>query len=152
MKLPYSDFGVYLVSSWKKIGLDIEHKLEESATWSKNRRNSNFAVSVDPFGGVGTGDPDQMLQKFITGGSSNYGKISDPKIDEFFDKQRVELDEGKRAEIVRDLQKYLLEHTLWMPGLWWTRIETRAAKIKNYEPLHFHHMNRRLENVWLAKQ
>ncbi len=152
VKLPYIDFGVYLVSAWKKIGVDIEHKLEESATWSKNRRNSNFAISVDPFGGVGTGDPDQMLQKFITGGSSNYGKISDPVIDEFFDKQRVELDEANRAQIVKDLQKYLLEKMYWMPGLWWTRIETRSAKIKNYEPLHFHHMNRRLEDVWLAKQ
>ena len=74
VKLPYIDFGVYLVTSWKKIGVDLEHKLEESATWSKNRRNSNFAIAVDPYGGVGTGDPDLMMQKFITGGSLNYGK------------------------------------------------------------------------------
>ncbi len=35
---------------------------------------------------------------------------------------------------------------------WWTRIEARSSKIRNYEPLHFHHMNRRLEDVWLAKK
>jgi peptide/nickel transport system substrate-binding protein len=37
VKLPYIDLGVYLISSWKKIGVEAEHKLEESATWSKSR-------------------------------------------------------------------------------------------------------------------
>ena len=34
----------------------------------------------------------------------------------------------------------------------WTRIEVRSARIRNYEPHHSHHMNRRMEDVWLAKQ
>ena len=32
VKLPYIDLGVYLISTWKKIGVEAEHKLEESAT------------------------------------------------------------------------------------------------------------------------
>jgi hypothetical protein len=45
-----------------------------------------------------------------------------------------------------------MEKVWWMPGLWWTRIEVRSARIQNYEPHHSHWMNRRLEDVWLAKQ
>ena len=50
MKLPYIDFGVYVVSAWKKIGVEAEHKLEESATWSKSRLTRDFELLVDPFG------------------------------------------------------------------------------------------------------
>ena len=32
VKLPYIDLGVYIVSTWKQIGVEVEHKLEESAT------------------------------------------------------------------------------------------------------------------------
>lgn len=152
IKLPYIDLGVYIVSAWKKIGVDAEHQLQESATWSKNRREGNFSVLIDPYGGPGTGDPDYILQKFLTGGSSNYNKMSDPVVDALFEKQKVELDEQKRIELNREVQRRVLSKMYFMPGLWWTRIEVRTARIKNYEPMHSHHMNRRMEDVWLAAQ
>ena len=52
------DFGVYVVSAWKKIGVEAEHKLEESATWSKSRLTRDFELLVDPFGFAAEGDPD----------------------------------------------------------------------------------------------
>jgi peptide/nickel transport system substrate-binding protein len=152
VKLPYGDFAVYLISSWKKIGVEAEHKLEESATWTKNRREGRFVVGVDPYGGVGLGDPDQMLLKFVTGSTTNYGGISDPYIDERYKKQKVELDPEKRQKLVKEVEKYVMDKAYWSPGLWWVRAETRSARIRNYEPMHFHHMNRRLEDVWLAKK
>ena len=152
VKLPYIDYGVYIITAWKKIGVEAEHKLEESASWSKSRRTANFPIMADPYGSVGLGDPDAMLTKFLTGASANYGRISDPEIDALFEKQKVELNEEKRIELVKEVQRILLKKAWWTPGLWWTRIEARSAKIRNYEPLHFHHMNRRLEDVWLAKE
>ena len=151
VKLPYIDFGVYLISSWKKIGIEAEHQLKESATWSKDNRAGNFVLNVDPMGNPSR-DPDAMLQTFITNGFGNDGKISDPVVDELFEKQKVELDEQKRIELVRQAQRRILSKMLWMPGLWWKRIETRSHLIKNYEPMHYHHMNRRMEDVWLAKE
>ena len=151
IKLPYIDLGVYLTSSWKKIGVEAEHQLKESATWSKDNRAHNFVLNVDPMGSPSR-DPDAMLQTFITNGFGNDGLISDPEIDKLFDQQKVELDEQKRVEIVREIQRKILDKMYWMPGLWWKRIETRSARIKNYEPMHYHHMNRRMEDVWLAKK
>ena len=46
-------------------------------------------------------------------------------------------------------QKYRL---FFLFALVWTRGEVRSAKIRNYEPMPNHWMNRRLEDVWLAKK
>jgi peptide/nickel transport system substrate-binding protein len=152
VKLPYIDLGVYLISAWKKIGVEAEHKLEESATWSKSRLTRDFELMVDPYGSSAAGDPDEILVKFTSDGSPNWGRFSDPKADELFKQQKVELDEQKRVQLVKDLQRAVLEQAWWIPGLWWTRIEVRSSRIKNYEPHHSHWMNRRLEDVWLAKK
>jgi peptide/nickel transport system substrate-binding protein len=150
VKLPYIDFGVYLVSAWKKIGIEAEHKLEESATWSKTRKSRDFELLVDPYGSSAAGDPDEMLIKYTSGSSNNWGRFSEPVADELFKQQKVELNDQKRIQIIKDLQKAVLQKMWWIPGLWWTRIEVRSARIQNYEPLHSHWMNRRLEDVWLA--
>jgi peptide/nickel transport system substrate-binding protein len=152
IKLPYIDLGVYIVSAWKKIGVQAEHKVEESATWTDNRRNRAFELMVDPYGSAAAGDPDEMLGKFITGYSENYGRFSDPEVDALYDQQKVELDPQKRIELVKEIQRKVIGRSWWLPGLWWTRIEVRSAKIKNYEPHHNHWMNRRLEDVWLAQK
>ena len=152
VKLPYIDLGVYIISAWKKIGVEAKHKLEESATWSKSRRTRDFAVMIDPYGSAAAGDPDEIMVKFITGASPNYGRFSDPEVDELFNQQKVERDPQKRIELVKDMQRKVIAKGYFLPGLWWTRIEVRASKIQNYEPHHNHWMNRRLEDVWLSQK
>jgi peptide/nickel transport system substrate-binding protein len=152
VKLPYIDLGVYLISSWKRIGIEAEHKIEESATWSKTRRTRDFEILVDPYGSSAAGDPDEVLTKFITGGSPNWGRFSEPEADRLFELQKVERDEQKRIQQVKDLQRAVMQKVWWIPGLYWTRIEVRSARIQNYEPHHSHWMNRRLEDVWLAQE
>ncbi|HEY7496291.1 MAG TPA: ABC transporter substrate-binding protein, partial [Candidatus Tectomicrobia bacterium] len=150
IKLPYIDMGVYVISAWKKVGIEAEHQLEESASWTKSRRSRDFEVLLDPMGTAAVADPDEMLVKFITESSANYGRFSDPMIDKLFEQQKVELDEQKRVNLAKELQKELMKKAWWVPGLWWTRGEVRSSRIRNYEPMPSHWMNRRLEDVWLA--
>jgi ABC-type transport system substrate-binding protein len=152
IKLPYIDMGVYLISAWKKVGIEAEHKLEESATWSKARRERDFDILLDPGGSNTGGEPDEVLVRFTTGASANYGRFSDPVLDKLFQQQKVELDEQKRIDLAKEMQKHLITKALWLPCLAWTRSEVRSAKIRNYTPLPNHWMNRRLEDVWLAKK
>jgi peptide/nickel transport system substrate-binding protein len=152
IKLPYIDMGVYVVSAWKKVGIDAEHRLEESATWSKARQNRDFEVMVAPNGTNTGGDPDEVLGRFITDSPQNYGRFSDPVIDKLFQQQAVELNEQKRIEIAKELQKELIRKAWWLPCLAWTRTEVRSTRIRNYTPMPNHWMNRRLEDVWLAKK
>jgi peptide/nickel transport system substrate-binding protein len=150
VKLPYIDFAVYLIDAWKKIGVEVEHKLEESATWSKSRLTRDFELLVDPFGSSTVADPDEVMVKFTTAGSNNWGRFSDPQADKLFVEQKTTLDPEKRSQLVKDMQKVILQHAWWIPGLWWTRLEVRSARMRNYEPLPSHWQNRRLEDVWLA--
>jgi peptide/nickel transport system substrate-binding protein len=152
VKLPYIDFGVYLISTWKKIGVEAEHKIEESATWSKTRLTRDFELLVDPFGFAAAGDPDEVMAKFLSDSPENWGRYKDPVVDDLFEKQKVETDEQKRVQLVKDMQKRIIEKTWEIPGLWWTRLEARSAKIQNYTPHPSHWLNRRLEDVWLAEK
>jgi len=150
VKLPYIDLAVYLISSWKKIGVEAEHKVEESATWSQTRINRDFELIVDPSGSSTVGDPDEMFNRWITGGSYNFGRFSEPTVDALYEQQKKEMNEAKRIQLVKEMQKRVLEKAWWIPGLWWTRLEVRSARIRNYEPHPSHWLNRRLEDVWLA--
>jgi peptide/nickel transport system substrate-binding protein len=152
VKLPYIDLGVYLISTWKKIGVEAEHKIEESATWSKTRLTRDFELLVNPFGFAAAGDPDEVMTKFLSDSPENWGRYKDPVIDDLFEKQKVERDEQKRVQLVKDMQKRIIEKNWEIMGLWWTRIEARSAKIQNYTPHPSHWLNRRLEDVWLAEK
>jgi peptide/nickel transport system substrate-binding protein len=150
VKLPYIDLAVYIISAWKQIGVEAEHKLEESATWSQSRVTRDFELLLDPYGSATVGDPDEMLAKFTTGGSNNWGRFSEPVVDALYAQQAKEMNEQKRMQLVKDMQKVLLQKAWWLQGLWWSRLEVRSARIRNYEPQPSHWMNRRFEDVWLA--
>jgi peptide/nickel transport system substrate-binding protein len=152
VKLPYIDMAVYLISAWKKIGVEAEHKVEESATWSQSRLNRDFELIIDPSGSATVGDPDEMFNRWITGGSYNFGRFSEPSVDALYEQQKTQMNEEKRIELVKEMQKPVLEKAWWIPCLWWTRLEVRSARIRNYEPHPSHHLNRRLEDVWLAEK
>ena len=150
VKLPYIDLAVYIISAWKKIGVEAEHKMEESATWSQSRVTRDFELLLDPYGSATVGDPDELMDKFVTGGSENWGRFSEPVVDALYAQQAKEMNEQKRIQMVKEMQKVLLQKTWWLQGLWWSRLEVRTARIRNYEPQPSHWMNRRFEDLWLA--
>jgi peptide/nickel transport system substrate-binding protein len=152
IKLPYVDLGVYIISKWKQIGVEAEHKLEETATWSESRVSRNFELLIDPYGSATVGDPDEMLDKFTTGGQENWGRFSDPVVDELFKKQAQEMNEQKRIQLVKEIDTRILEKVWRIQGLWTNRMEVRIARIRNYEAHPSHWANRRFEDTWLAEQ
>jgi peptide/nickel transport system substrate-binding protein len=150
IKMPYIDLAVYIISAWKKIGVEAEHKVEETATWSQSRVNRDFELLLDPYGSQLLGDPEELLDKFVTGQPENWGRMSDPIVDQLFAAQAREMNEEKRIQLVREIDKHMLEKVWRIPGLWTTRLEVRTARLQNYEPMPSHWNNRRFEDVWLA--
>ena len=148
----YQYARVYVISAWKKIGVEAEHKIEESATYSQTRVNRDFELLIDPYGSQTVSDPDELLTKFISKSPSNWGRFSEPVADKLFDQQKVELDEQKRVQLVKAMQQEVLKKAWWIPGLWATRLEVRSARLRNYEPMPSHWMNRQLEDVWLSEK
>jgi ABC-type transport system substrate-binding protein len=92
------------------------------------------------------------MSQFISDSPENWGRYKDPVVDELFNKQKIERDEQKRAQLVKEMQKRIIEKAWQIMGLWWTRIEVRSARIRNYEPQPSHWLNRRLEDGWLSQK
>ena len=77
-------------------------------------------------------DPDLWLSIYTKGDSRNWGRMSDPKVEDLFARQARTLDPVERKKLVNEIDKIVLENAYYIPGLWWTRNLVHWAKVKNY--------------------
>ncbi len=151
VKIPYQDFAVFAIQEWRKIGVEAEHRPLETAAWfSDGRDKGNFELIVS-----GTfnymDDPDLFLQRYTTGDPNNWGRFSDPRIDDLFARQARALDPSERKRLVNEIEKIVLENAYYIPGLWWRRAVVHWAKVRNYVAPPNHYSNQKLQDVWLAE-
>jgi len=151
VKLPYQDFAVFLIQEWRKIGIEVEHRPLETAAWFADGRDTgNFEAIIAP-GVEFMDDPDQTLERYITGSPQNWGRFSDPAIDDLFARQARSMDLGERKKLVLEIQRRVLDNAYYVPGLWWTRRVVHWAKVKNYVAPPNHYSNQKLQDVWLSE-
>jgi len=150
VKLPYQDLAVFVIQEWRKIGIQAENRPVETAAWFSDRRQANFEIGIGPTVEF-MDDPDQFLNRYTTGAPQNYGRLSDPAIDDLFSRQSRALDPAERRKLVIELQKRVLDNAYYMPGLWWTRNVVHLAKVKNYVAPPSHYTNQKLQDVWLSE-
>src|SRR5713101_5509147 len=151
VRVPYIDFGVFVIQEWRKIGVEAEHRPLETAAWFADGRDTgNFEVIVN---GVFNymDDPDLFLERYTTGDTNNWGRFSDPRIDDLFARQTRALDPAERKRLVNEIEKIVLENAYHIPGLWWARSVVHWAKVKNYVAPPNHYSNQKLQDVWLAE-
>src|SRR5881296_1579208 len=151
IKIPYQDFAVFVIQEWRKIGVEAEHRPLETAAWfADGRDTASFELIIN-----GTfnymDDPDLFLERYTTGDPNNWGRFSDPRIDDLFARQTRALDPSERKRLVNELEKIVLENAYHIPGLWWARSMVHWAKVKNYVAPPNHYSNQKLQDVWLAE-
>jgi len=152
VKLPYQDFAVFLIQEWRKIGIDVENRPLETAAWFNDGQNTgNFELIVAPTVEF-MDDPDQFLGRYATGSTQNWGRFSDPQVDDLFSRQARTLDPVERKKLINQIEKIVLENAYSMPGLWWTRNLVHWTKVKNYVAPPNHYTNQKLQDVWLAEE
>jgi peptide/nickel transport system substrate-binding protein len=151
VKLPYQDLAVYVIQEWRKIGVEAENRPLETAAWfSDGRDTGSFELIIAPTVEF-VDDPDQFLNRYTTKAPQNWGRYSDPAIDDLFSRQARTLDPAERRKLVFELQRRVLENAYYMPGLWWSRNVVHWAKVKNYVAPPSHYTNQKLQDVWLAE-
>jgi peptide/nickel transport system substrate-binding protein len=151
VKLPYQDFAVFLIQEWRKIGIEAENRPLETAAWFNDGQNTgNFELIVAPTVEF-MDDPDQFLGRYATGSTQNWGRFSDPQIDDLFSRQARSLDPAERKKLINQLEKIVLDNAYSMPGLWWTRNLVHWTKMKNYIAPPNHYTNQKLQDVWLSE-
>jgi peptide/nickel transport system substrate-binding protein len=151
VRVPYIDFGVFAIQEWRKLGIEAEHRPLETATWfADGRDKGNFEVIVSGVFGFND-DPDFFLQRYTSGDPNNWGRFSDPRIDDLYARQARTLDPAERKRLVGEIQKIVLDNAYYLPGLWWRRSVVHWAKVKNYVAPPNHYSNQKLQDVWLAE-
>jgi len=151
IKLPYQDWAVFAIQEWKRIGIEAENRPVETATWfADGRDQGNFELIILPAGAV-IDDPDVLLNPAVTGSPQNWGRFSNPAIDDLYSRQARTLDPAERRKLVIELQKIVLENAYYMPGLWWMRNVVHWAKVKNYVAQPSQFTNQKLQDVWLSE-
>jgi peptide/nickel transport system substrate-binding protein len=151
VKLPYQDLAVYAIQEWRKVGIEVENRPLETAAWFADGRDTgSFELIIAPTVEF-MDEPDQFLNRYVTKAPQNWGRFSDPAIDDLFARQARSVDPAERRKLVFELQKRVLAQTYYMPGLWWTRNVVHLAKVKNYVAPPSHYTNQKLQDVWLAE-
>jgi peptide/nickel transport system substrate-binding protein len=97
------------IDYWKEVGVDAELQMvPDLGTYVGDVVSGNY----DAVGWIAgsSGDPDSVLYNLLhTGGASNYGKYSNPKMDELLDRGRSSNDEAERKQIYADVQAIFRE-------------------------------------------
>jgi len=151
IKLPYQDFAVFVIQEWRKLGIEVEHRPLETAAWFADGRDTgNFELMVFPPVEF-MDDADLWLGIYTTGDSRNWGRFSDPRVDDLFARQARTLDPVERKKLVTQAEKIVLENAYYIPGLWWTRNLVHWTKVKNYVGPPSYYSNQKLQDVWLAE-
>jgi peptide/nickel transport system substrate-binding protein len=151
VKLPYQDFAVFLIQEWRKIGVEAENRPLETAAWFNDGQNTgNFELIVAPTVEF-SDDPDQFLGRYATGSTQNWGRFSDPQVDDLFSRQARSLDPAERKKLINQMERIVLDNAYFMPGLWWSRNLVHWTKVKNYIAPPTHYTNQRLQDVWLSE-
>ena len=151
VRVPYIDFGVFAIQEWRKIGVEAEHRPLETATWFADGRDTgSFELIVSGVFNYAD-DPDLFLERYTTGDASNWGRFSDPRIDDLYARQARVLDPAERKRLVNEIEKIVLDNAYYLPGLWWRRSVVHWAKVKNYVAPPNHYSNQKLQDVWLAE-
>ena len=85
-------------------------QLYDQAAWAKVRANGDFEYYIAGHSSGGT-DPDTYFTStYQTGGGRNYGKMSDPQLDQMFAKQRTIFDQAQRKQAVQEIVRYMIDH------------------------------------------
>ena len=116
VKLPYQDFAVYVIQEWRKIGIEAEHRPLETATWyADGRDQGNFELMVYPVRRLGR-RPRPAATAPYPGSPQNWGRASNPAIEDLYSRQTRTLDPAERRRLVIEFQKIVLENVYILPG------------------------------------
>jgi peptide/nickel transport system substrate-binding protein len=149
--MPYQHIGAWLVDEWRRIGLNVRHEIQDSVQYFKDLRDGNFELSTDFQCGYVV-DPDLDLYKFQSRGRSdaNYGRYTDPVLDDLYVLQSRTVNPKQRRRHIRAFEKRLLdEEAHYIYTLQWNRIVPHSSQVRGWTITPSHYLNNQLDKVWL---
>jgi peptide/nickel transport system substrate-binding protein len=149
---PYRDPAVILTDQLKEVFIDGELEVVETANWFPKVMRRDYKIGLNLTGG-GVDDPDQQFyENYACGSPRYYTGYCNPELEQLFDRQSMEADEGKRKRLVRETEKKLAEDGA-RPIIFYNRFAyCWQPYVKDWTMMVNSIINNwRIEDVWLDK-
>jgi peptide/nickel transport system substrate-binding protein len=114
----------------------------------KYDQDAVYALTTPPV------DPDDILwTMFHSTAARNSARVNDPHVDKLLEAQRRELDEGKRMEMLKELQLYLAEQMYYMPTVYTPSYDMWFPYVRGYNRhiVPWYNWGDRFRLTWLDK-
>ena len=147
---PYRDPAVILTDQLKEVFIDGELEIVETASWFPKVMRKDYKIGLNLTGG-GVDDPDQQFyENYACGAARNYTGYCNPELEKLFDRQSTEANEGKRKNLVWEIEKKLAEDGA-RPIIFYNRFAyCWQPQVKGWTMMANSIINNwRMEDVWL---
>jgi peptide/nickel transport system substrate-binding protein len=149
----YADRAQILVGQLRKIGIRGTLRSYESAAGYATFGKGDFTMIASQDRAMDSTDPGDVFHiVYTTQAGSNYGRWSDPKVDDLADRALKESNRDKRKQLYWELQRYIPTAApaaiaaAWVDG--WFFID---KKVMGYKPAHTAYDNNTFMKVWLKE-
>jgi microcin C transport system substrate-binding protein len=130
------------IEDMKSVGIHAHVELVSFATWTKRIDNYEFDMVWVNWESIRLNDPEPMWSSKTVNdiAGQNWTGVNDPEIDSLIDAQKTEMDLGKRKDIIRQIDKRLVDISpyvlMWQAPstrlLYWNRFGTPKYILSKY--------------------
>lgn len=114
----------------KEIGVETTiHTTDGDTLWNLTV-SGEYDLSSGNWTTVGTGDPQEYLANWYSGGTANYCNYKNEKYDELYEKLLVELDDKERIHLITEMQQILIDDAAVLVHGYYNSSMCASKKIK----------------------
>jgi peptide/nickel transport system substrate-binding protein len=152
LAMPFTPLGVFLVDQWRQIGVTVENVQLETGPWQNAQNSGNFDAVTEAMA-EHSDDPTNLFIRYVSVDRApiNYSRSIDRTVDSLFDRQQRLLDREQRRQVVRELDRHMLEQAYTLPIFWTNRIIPVAPEVRGWHVMPSHFLGQDLRDVWLAR-
>jgi peptide/nickel transport system substrate-binding protein len=149
----YLDRAQLVLAQLRKAGIRGTLKSHESAAGFAAFGKGDFTLIATQDRAMDTPDPESLFSVvYSTNAGSNYGRYSDPKVDELAERALRETSRDKRKQLYWELQRHILASpTAAVPVAWVEGWFFRDRKVQGYKPALTVYDNNTFMKVWLKE-
>ena len=114
---------------WAKIGVNVELTNQEWKVFLNSRQQGQYQIARHGWSGDYV-DPMTFLDLWVTGGGNNDAGYSNPEYDKLVAAAKVEADQTKRWELMRQAEDILMEDMPIIPLYYYTKVKGAKPEVK----------------------
>lgn len=119
----------YLQSAWGELGINMDIKIVEWATFTPTRRNGDYDIARNGWI-YDYDDPSNILNLLETNNGNNDGKYSNPKYDALTEKARKTADRKEHYQLLHEAEQLLLNDMAMIPVAWQNEFWLQKPELK----------------------